>query len=312
MRLTKPSLLWLLLVTSPIWPGDLLANETPYDLRPEQVAQINYDPFTGLPAREKLRINLDLSEFAASDLATALEQYRGRRLRIRIRPSNNGSFSAAGERQNLPINVSRARGQRGFSQTNNEVYQDLVIRNNLRARVFEFLLSVPAAIYADPGTFTLPLNMELVDLDSNTILSVAELNVKAIVGVRLQTNIAGASGNRNTNSRFAMVNFGSLETGETQAVSIQVRGNASADITLTSENDGRLRHRRHQDLFVDYSVEVDGEPSNLENPLNLTRSVEKTIQGSAYPMKITIGDVSKAFSGPYRDVITVEVRPKLN
>jgi len=312
MKLPQWLALALLLVGYSASSIQARANETPYDINLAPVAQITYEPFSGLPSRERLSISLARSDLAASDLATAIEQNRGRRLRLRIRTANSTGFFAVNGAQKLPVQISRLGNSRGFGSANNEVYQDLVIGNNLRSQRFDFRLSIPASIFAEPGAFSLPLNVELVDLTSNAVIADSNLEIQAVVGVRLQTNIAGANTNRNVNSRFAMVNFGVLESGESQQVSLQIRGNSSADITLTSENDGKLRHNDDSELFVDYSVNVDGEASSLESPLNMIRAVDKTIRGSAYPVKIIIGDVEGSFAGPYRDVITVEVRPTID
>ena len=288
------------------------ATESPYDINLLAAPTINYDPFSGQIEAEAFRVRLDLSDVARSDRRTVSQQNRGRRLKLRIKPTTNSDFAVVNGIETLPLDVTPLGNARGFGRTATEVFQEFTVGNNLILRTFNFVMAVPASIYADPGNYVLPINIELLDVVSNAVLTSIETEIKVLVEVSLQSNIAGGSVNRNANSRFTLVDFGVLETGESQQISLQVRGNASANITLTSENDGRLQHTEDEQLFVNYSVDVDGEPSELEQPLQLIRAVDQTIQGSAYPIEIKIGDVGGSFSGSYRDIITVEVRPTLN
>lgn len=91
---------------------------------------------------------------------------------------------------------------------------------------------------------------------------------------------------------------------------IQVRGNAPANIKVSSENDGRMKHEEREDTYVDYSVVVDGESSTLESPLELQRIVASDLEGSAYPMTVTIGNVDSSYAGAYQDLITIDVSPQ--
>jgi len=311
MKFTKLFILTLVSLGLTSLSTKVIASETPYVIELAPVAQINYQPFAGLPANERFSIGLKISDSAFSDLQDASEQNNGRRLRVRIRPTDNGDFFVANGAKNLPIEISNLGNSGGFGRNNKNVYQDFRIGDKLRDQNFDFNISIPASIYADPGTFQLPITVELVDRNTNKVIGEADFEVQALVGVSLQSNIAGSSVNQNKNSRFAMVNFGELRSGDSQQVSLQVRGNTSADITLTSEHKGRLQHVDDKQLYIDYSVDADGMASSLETPLNLNRPVEKTLRGSAYPVTIIIGDLRGSFAGEYRDVITVEIRPKL-
>lgn len=288
------------------------AVDSPYQINLLAAPVINYDPFSGQIESERYRIRLELSDSASADRRAALEQNRGRRLKLRIKAADNGDFEVQNGIRSLPIDISPAGNRRGFGRTDQEFFKEFTIRNNLRPENIGFIVAVPASIYADPGEYLLDIDVELIDVVSNAVLTNIEAQIKVLVEISLQSNIAGGSVNRNANSRFTIVDFGVLETGETQQLSLQVRGNTSADISLRSENQGRLKHVDEEDLFVDYSVNVDGEASDLERPLRLIRAVDKTIRGSAYPMEIKVGDVEGSFSGSYRDIITVEVRPSLN
>lgn len=298
-------MLWSLLVS------EAHATESPFDVSVETVSKIVYEPFSGLPSNQEFKITLEPSNSVSRQPDAANEGGSNRRFRLRIRPSDNEDFRAQGQRQNLTTRIS-SNSQRGrFRRVNNEYRQDFRVRNNnLRAKIFELTFSVVASQYADPGIYRLPLDVDLLDMASEEILNETKYILEITVGKKLQTNIAGANTNQNVNSRFAVVNFGVLKTGDSRRISIQIRGNTLADIKLSSENNGRLVHTRESDLFVNYSINVDGIPSELESPLSITRSIKKTLRGVAYPMDIIIGDAEDKFAGKYRDIITVEVRPK--
>jgi len=93
-------------------------------------------------------------------------------------------------------------------------------------------------------------------------------------------------------------------------VFLQVQGNTDAEIILSSENNGHLTHRSEQNAKINYSIEFDGKQSQLKTPLQVARPVAKTLRGSSYPLKVTIGDVEGSYSGQYRDIITIDVNPQ--
>ena len=130
----------------------------------------------------------------------------------------------------------------------------------------------------------MPLDIDLIDIDTQEVLDKNQLIIEVSVGEKLQTNIAGADINSNTNSRFAVVNFGVLKSEDSRRLPIQIRGSTLADIAVSSENKGELIHIGEPDLSVNYSVNVDGVFSELEIPLNISRPIEKTLRGVSYPI----------------------------
>lgn len=304
-RFLLGSVLILFLSNSPLY-----ATDNPFNVQIEPASRISYEPFSGLAGVDTLKVKLGLSQASTANIESTSQQNSGRNFRIRFRMEDNSELFAFGEKRKLPISISPATRARGFKQVANEYRQDFRINGRLRARQFDFLVGIPESIFAEPGNYTLPLLVELIDVETLTVLDEQRFDIEAFVNIQMQTNIAGTHSRPGGRVRVPVVDFDVLETGESKRVSIQVRANALASITVKSKNKGRLRHRRSRGLYVDYSVSVDGETSTLKNPLILTRSVAKTIRGSAYPMDITIGDVNGAFAGSYRDTITVEVRPQ--
>jgi len=310
MRLQKRHFLYFFLAISWLSITQAFSMQSPFRLNLAPVSKVIYEPFSGQPAHQPLKITFDTNSSPRLN-GDADEVEGNRRFRIRIKPSNNGEFYAIGRQQKLASKISSNNQNRQFTRVNNEYRQDFRVRgNSQRATTFELTLSVVESQYADPGIYSLPLDIDLIDIDTQEVIDKNQLVIEVSVGEKLQTNIAGADVNQNTNSRFAVVNFGVLKSGDSRRLSIQIRGNTLADITVSSENNGELVHVDEPDLSVNYAVNVDGVFSELEVPLNINRPIERTLRGVAYPMDIVIGDVEHEFAGKYRDIITVEVRPK--
>jgi len=268
--------------------------------------QLSYQPFSGLAASEVLQVELNLPD--------SFDELGGgqKNLRFRIRPALGGAFVATNNAQRkLPISLQANNSGRRLRDFNNEYYSDFSIDERSEKNMFlEFLVVIAPSIYAPPGLYNLKLELDLLETPSNIQLTspqIIELDV--LVGARLQTNIAGTRSSA-SGVKLSTIDFDTLETGESRQVFIQIRGNAPANITISSENRGRLRMEKTDNSFIPYSVEVDGENSTLEAPLNLQRPVAQNLRGSAYPMTVKIGDVNGAFAGQYQDVLTVEVRPQ--
>ena len=286
------------------------ATDSLLDLNIRAISRIAYEPFSGLPATQKLAITLSSNVDQTSESREPISAEK--RLKLIISPTDNNDFLAKGNQQNLLLELIANNQQGRFRRIENMYQQTLrpINPNNIRESEIELTISIPESQYADAGSYRLPLDIELIDMDSGEVLNEEQLVIEISVAKKVYANIAGAHTNRNSSSRFAVVNFGVLKTNDSRRVSIQVRGNSLTEVKIKSENQGRLVHQKDPDLFVNYSVNVDGIASELDKPLRITRQVGKTLNGVAYPMDIIIGDAENKFSGKYRDIITVEVRPK--
>ena len=282
--------------------------ELKLDIKP--LSEAIYEPFSGLAANQNLKIEFTNNVLRGSD-RTQLDNST-KRLKVLIFQANEQSLLARGDQQNLHVQLLSNSQQGRFRKIENLYQHSLRPQslNRLREQELEFTIHIPESQFAEPGIFRLPLEVQLVDIESEQVLDEQTILVEISVSKRLQANIAGAQTNSNPNSKFAVVNFGVLKTNDSRRVSIQVRGNTSAQVKVSSENRGRLVHTKDSNLFINYSVDVDGEVSELNRPLWLSREVDKTLSGVAYPMDIIIGDAENKFAGQYRDIITVEVRPR--
>ncbi len=265
-----------------------------------------YEPFSGLPSNETFSLEIKNRSSREAESAELNKQYD-----IRLRPSTGGDVKLiSASNGELPLNVvasdSPALAQRNGAYIHSIGYSALSGKHIQ----LDYALIIPEHIWASPESYSLSFDIALVNtLDDSDVLALAVIDVFAIVNPKLQANLAGQVSSFEEGVDVAIVDFGTLETGESKRLFIQVRGNSPALISLSSENQGAMVHSLNPKWRVDYSVIVDGQISDLSSPLELKRSVKRNFRGSAYPMDINVGDVMGRFAGKYRDVITIDVNP---
>ena len=212
----------------------------------------------------------------------------------------------------LPIAFENNNGNGRLNLFNGEYQYDFNVNQQSGSSIqLDFTASVPASIFAAAGLYVLGLEIDLVDAASGEPVASTQLfDFQVLVEPKLQTNLAGTRSAGVDGVKLSVIDFGELKTGMSERIFIQIRGNAPAKITVSSENKGRLLMEKTTHDFIDYSVSVDGESSTLEAPLNLRRPVTQDLRGTSYPMDVKIGNVEGAFAGVYRDVISIEVQPQ--
>ena len=320
--MSRVRILFAMLISLPVFVIHAqTAAQDRYELRVPSIVEFNYDPFSGLPSSASFDIEVH-SLLDDSDVKNIDEGYSDaqqepdgadfqREVMLSIKPLNAGSFNLIGESIQLPIEFV-AKNQPTIIRVA-EAYEGRVLlnSNNNPSVIVELNTTVPESLFADAGEYLLELEVVLLDGETNElIVNPVQISVEVSVLQKLQTNIAGAKGRYDDGANFSVIDFGTLQSGEQRQVFIQVRGNTDADISVTSENKGRMLNTENSKLSINYTVEVDGELSELEVPLNLARSVAKDLQGSAYPMIVTIGIVKNSFAGVYQDIIHVDVSPQ--
>lgn len=272
------------------------------------VPQMAYDPFSGLAVSENFVVKvrqIDSEGLDESELAST------KNYKLIIRDSMQGTFELTDGQNKLPF-LLMSKEQSLFEQVGVEYHDQIVVQGSKSEHEFTYQLNVPRSKFAVPGTYETTLQIELRDMQTDELISdLEQMDVVVVVDPKLQTNLAGTRGNYEDGSSYALIDFGKLEAGESKQVFIQVRGNAPALISVSSENGGRMKHQRLKETYINYFVDIDGESSQLTSPLYLKRMVAKELNGSAYPMKVTIDeDIKSSFAGEYRDIITIDVSPQ--
>lgn len=273
--------------------------------------QVVYKPFSGLPSAESIKVTLSSLDGIMPEINDA-SRTGGAIYNIRIRSSDGGRFVARSSNGGeLPVGIGTSSPEKlaGFDDHYLHYIRFAGARSD--ARTINYDLAIRESIWAAPGTYAMSLDFEVVNaINKDQVFLLKTLQVIIIVEPNLQTNLAGQVGSFEDGVEVAIINFGKLESNESREIYVQVRGNTPARIRLSSENYGYMVNEKNHEWRVNYDVEVDGVSSSLETPLDLDRSVAKDFRGSAYPLRITVGDVAASFSGKYLDVITVDVRPQ--
>jgi hypothetical protein len=158
---------------------------------------------------------------------------------------------------------------------------------------------VPAGTYADT------VDLRLFDAGTNALLDTRTLTLTAAVEASVSINLAGA--NVSSPHNYTM-DFGSLETGETKSVQIQVRSNQRFRLDVASTHGGRMQLTPPSgSWWVDYLAALDGR--TLHFPDSLGPFDATTVNGANLQFQVTIGDVTGKRAGTYRDEVTISIVP---
>lgn len=163
----------------------------------------------------------------------------------------------------------------------------------LRGQVF------PAGAYGDR------VDLRLFEAGTNTLLDSRALAPTATVDASVGINLAGADV---SSPHSYTMDFGTLETGESRAVQIQVRSNQRFRLDVTSTHSGRMQlDPPFESWWVDYLATLDGQP--LRFPDSLGPFDATTVNGLSLLFQVTIGDVAHKRAGVYRDAVTITIIP---
>lgn len=273
------------------------ANAQDIDLFSPSAAVITYDPFTGLPGLETLSLDLRNTGPMARDVTLIVTPD----LEADFRLNRPGSSA-------LLFELASPQGQ-----ASNQLYQANSTLPESQSTIIDILLKVPAGQYADAGDANTDLKITVVDsVTQEPLISEKIVQITARTPLRAQTNFAGTSSGFENGTSFSVVDFGEIQGGDSRTVNFQIRGNSDVDISMESENRGRLINLTAPDASaIPYQVTADGLHSSLASPLNFSRRPEKTLAGSSYPLTITLDDMAGGvYAGQYRDIISIDVTPR--
>jgi spore coat protein U-like protein len=185
---------------------------------------------------------------------------------------------------------------------------------NGREREIKVQLRVQAGLIAGAGTYADTLTFRLFDAAGASPVQLGTdrtAPAQARIEARAQLNIAGTSGSFGA-FELDEIDFGALSTGATRNAVVQVRATRPVAITLSSQNQGLLKH---QDLpsaaGVPYALQLDGASVDLTaGGFGLARTPALNLNGTNYPMTVTIIDTNGRAAGAYKDRLTITVTPQ--
>jgi hypothetical protein len=178
-----------------------------------------------------------------------------------------------------------------------------------KTKLITVRVKVPSGLIAPAGNYSNTLSFKLYRAGGSSMGTVRTATANAIVEERAQVNIAGASGSWGAWS-VDELDFNNLNTGETRSARVQVRATTGVTIHVVSQNKGKLKHKTLAAL-VPYALKLNNVTMVLDpGPAETDVSPPVSLDGSSYPMVVTIGDVSGRPSGTYKDLLTITVTPE--
>lgn len=185
-----------------------------------------------------------------------------------------------------------------------------------RSRIVRLRFSVAARQFGEAGEYEDRLMLRLFEKSSGMPRQVgADLPVlvTAIVPPRAQVNFAGASSEVFGSMSAGGIDFGELRTGAQKDAFIQVRATSPVQLTFSSFNSGRLRHKvtPGATAAIPYTILIDSEPLALEKGrVTLARKLKSGLEASNYRFAVRIDDADNRIAGTYEDVVTITVEPR--
>lgn len=126
-----------------------------------------------------------------------------------------------------------------------------------------------------------------------------------------ELSFANAGSAFNPNARTSALDFGTLAPEQKRDMNVRIRSNAGYRVTMESEHGGIMKHLDAAvPTTIPYQVHLGGVPvaltAGLQTPLIQTGR-RTTSEGDAHNLEVTIGEISGARAGTYRDTITLTV-----
>lgn len=161
---------------------------------------------------------------------------------------------------------------------------------------------------ADAGHYEDVLLVSAASPDGEVLDGPRPLRLGARITPRAQVNIAGQRGPFLQGSGLKRINFGSLTTGETQRVFVQVRSNTDISVAVDSQNGGVMKHTSMPTApGIEYTLRFDGDLIGQGARRIALRRPRPGLRGESYPLDITVGDVTGKYAGDYRDLVRISV-----
>jgi hypothetical protein len=178
-----------------------------------------------------------------------------------------------------------------------------------KTKIITVKVKVPSGLISPAGNYSNTLSLRLYRAGGSALGTVRTATANALVEERAQVNIAGASGSWGAWS-VDELDFNNLNTGETRSARVQVRATTGVTIHVVSQNKGKLKHNTLAAL-VPYAMKLNNVTMMLDpGPAETDVAPPVSLDGSSYPMVVTIGDVSGRPSGTYKDLLTITVTPE--
>ena len=174
-------------------------------------------------------------------------------------------------------------------------------------RQLGYFIFLPSRQFVTSGSYEGRLALAVFEgVDDREVLrDNREVPLRAQVGSSAQVSFVGAVGRRQT------IDFGELTDGKSSPpVFLDVQSTADYEITMTSEEGGRLIQRVDGDVWVvDYAASLNGTSVDLARGQPTAQRFQGPTDpvGRRVPVRFRLGTVGEQRAGIYRDRITIEI-----
>jgi len=168
----------------------------------------------------------------------------------------------------------------------------------------------PAGTYSD--SFSVKVWQGTYPAFTSNLKDSKGINISATIQKLIELSLVNSGGAFNSAQTNYSVLFGTLPTsGATQGFDLLVRSNAGFSVSLSSQNNGKLKHSSANST-VDYNLSVNSAPVSLVNSQTLPVQVasgsgQTSLGGATHAMSITTGTTDLSIAGSYQDLITVTI-----
>lgn len=179
----------------------------------------------------------------------------------------------------------------------------------------ELEMSLRAGQIIGSGDYSQGVTLEIFEVANNAAgatLDTKAANLSVNVQPQIGITIAGTAGaSYLQGQKNAVMDFGTLETGEEQSVHLKVRSNESYRMVFRSDNNGRLKNLDAANYYIDYIARLQGQVLNLSSGTDSYSNAGSTrIRGASHPLSVEIGNTENKAAGLYQDVMTIDVYPE--
>jgi hypothetical protein len=262
-----------------------------------QADAIAYDPFSSAGVEGSVRLQVELTEGDTCDVVVSLTDESGAQLRS-LRFGNDEGVTFRLELR-----------QQGIVGSATDPADAIVHLTSAapRAQVEWRLLTIGDAVIA-PGDYAKQIEARLrVSEGVPGPPSRGAVVLRSIA--RAQANLAGTAGKFASGSDAATIDLGELVTGKSGRAYLQVRANTPAHVSFRSANLGWLVNDRAPGARVRYAMTLAGRPVDLAATTVTTVDAPRSVDGDAFSIDVTVGDVGGASAGRYSDTVTIDVSP---
>lgn len=185
---------------------------------------------------------------------------------------------------------------------------------NEKSKVFSFIAKLPypnnSRTFFTKGQYrdTITATADAV-LSTGTPLRNRNFQFRVNVPPQIDISMVNRGGGFDINDTSQTLNFGLLQENETLGFDMIVRSNAGYSISLSSTNNGQLKHVS-QNYFVPYGLKVNGVTKDLSSssstPVEVANAPGLTPpSGVVQQVDVQIGSVDNKLHGQYSDFIVV-------